>query len=540
MFFLIFKNALKMEEINNLYQEIQDIESLIVDFNKTKTQISFFEQEIITFKNKLNPEYERSLKLKIDNLENQYKKIENEIRKTDLSSKECYTILEIKALFEFLNDQKLIMEKCLSFTNSLIYDLKISCESFATISQKKENVYGTYKLLKISKDINDFFSFLKNDFYINCYNRIKELLFEEMVGVLVCDIEICEDDSYFYLFWFLDDKQLSVDLKCFNSVKPVDIKILKKSQIADIFLEIFKLNLSSKLLQNKLESDNLITTNKFLENSEYFITNIDEWKLDCIMKEIIKLSKSQKSHSVIEIQEDLNFLPRYISEELYKFFLCISVFKSIDSKRIAKAKKLIDRALIKLLIHEDFFILFADVSFAIQKFKHQNFLEIKEKAFMSITRKCTEIEKNLQENSLILKVYFKEKYFDFKESLKMYVPKNYHMLFETTFFNLIYINVINNILCMTYLENEKIRELADTLSYLIEMSFNISKDSIESFEKIKSTYILLTTDIEKILDLYVSRQLFLESTEIIILINLIFKECKTKKLLINRIQQDMD
>lgn len=158
---------------------------------------------------------------------------------------------------------------------------------------------------------------------------------------------------------------------------------------------------------------------------------------------------------------------------------------------------------------------------------------------MDIVRKSTVIEKSLQENSLILKVYFKEKHFDFLESLKVYVPKNCYVLFETTFFNLIYTNVVNNILCMTFLENEKIRELSDSLKYLIEMSYNISKENILSFKRINSVYIILTNDLGKISDIYLSRKLYLDNTEVIILINLIFKESKAKKLLIYRIEQDI-
>ncbi|EQB60673.1 peptide chain release factor 2 [Vairimorpha apis BRL 01] len=134
-----------MEEINNLYQDVQDIESIIFDFNKIKTHITFLENETASLKMKLDPDFKQSLELKIDHLEQEYKKIENEIKRIDLSSKDCYTISEIKALFEILNDKKVIMEKCISFTNSLIYDLSISSETFAKISLKNECKYGTYK-----------------------------------------------------------------------------------------------------------------------------------------------------------------------------------------------------------------------------------------------------------------------------------------------------------------------------------------------------------------------------------------------------------
>lgn len=528
-----------MEEINNLYQDVQDIESIIFDFNKIKTHITFLENETASLKMKLDPDFKQSLELKIDHLEQEYKKIENEIKRIDLSSKDCYTISEIKALFEILNDKKVIMEKCISFTNSLIYDLSISSETFAKISLKNECKYGTYKVLKISKDINEFFLFLKDEYYFDCFKRIKDILFEEMYDILVCDFEIFDDNSYYYFFWFFNDKQISIDLKYFNSINPVDLEILKKTQIGDIFLEIFKSNLNLRLLTNKLEKTNFIATNNFLKNSEFFIINENEWKLDCVMKEIIRLSKSKKSNNLVKIEEESNYLPKYISEELHKFNICLKVFESINSKRITKAKKLIDRALLKLLTHEDYFVLFADVSFSIQKFNLSALLEIKENTFMDIVRKSTVIEKSLQENSLILKVYFKEKHFDFLESLKVYVPKNCYVLFETTFFNLIYTNVVNNILCMTFLENEKIRELSDSLKYLIEMSYNISKENILSFKRINSVYIILTNDLGKISEIYLSRKLYLDNTEVIILINLIFKESKAKKLLIYRIEQDI-
>lgn len=155
---------------------------------------------------------------------------------------------------------------------------------------------------------------------------------------------------------------------------------------------------------------------------------------------------------------------------------------------------------------------------------------LRENLYDEIINKTAELTKNLQDSLLLLKVYFKGKHFDFVESVKKFVPKNSQISFEINYFNILYTNVVDNILCMRFISVETINDLADLLKYLIDMSFNISKECISNFEKINSTFIIFSNDLDSAIEMYKQGKINLKNDELIYLISLVFKTSKKRTL----------
>ncbi|KAK6090844.1 hypothetical protein P3W45_000089 [Vairimorpha bombi] len=547
-----------IQEINNLYTSIQDLEKVLTEYTKSKTDIRTCEMEIDKLESIINCTPTNKLKSRIQSLEEDHKKVLNDIKKIDMCSKECYKISEIRAMFEFIFEKDVLLDKSLNFLNSLIYDMMISKEDFVKYfnPQNYEDFPikdGFYKIIKISNDLNDLFNILKNEdrlpIFRKCYSNLKDILEDELGNVLIDDVIMYYDMSHVYLIYWIDYQDTDFyESQYFTSMSYTRRDYLSNMKnIASIFYEIFKNNLNYKLLKNETTDKNIRNTNDFLINTEFYITNIDEWKLDCVMKEVIIISKSRKSREYIKSSDerislfiskiDKKFVPENISEEFFRFLLCMNVFNTVKSKRLEKAIKIIERALFKMMNNEDIFVSFSDITLSLRIFPDLsvNFQlsNLREHLYDEITRKAAELTKNLQESPLMLKVYFKGKHFDFVESLKKFVPKNSQISFEINFFNLLYTNVIDNILCMKFISNDKITDLSDLLKYLIDMSFNISKECINIFDKMNSVYLIFKNDLDDVIDMHKKGKIILRNEDLINLVSLIYKDSKKRSIFIS-------
>lgn len=301
----------------------------------------------------------------------------NDIKKIDLCTKECHKISEIKAMFEFVNDKDILSDKCQNFLNSLIYDLLISKEDFEKFFNPKnfgdfDINEGYYKIIKVSNDLNELFNFLKTEerltIYKKCYSNLQDILEDELDNILVDDLFIFYDMSHVYLIYWIDYQETDFyEPQYFTVMSYTKREYLKNMKnIINIFYEIFKNNLMHKLVKNEINDEKIENTNNFLYDSEFYITNLDEWKLDCVMKEVIFISKSRKSGEVIPTKNvkihsfvskiDQKFVPENISEEFFRFLCCMNVYNTIKSKRLEKATKIIERGLYKMMISEDIFV----------------------------------------------------------------------------------------------------------------------------------------------------------------------------------------
>ncbi|WUR02296.1 uncharacterized protein VNE69_01234 [Vairimorpha necatrix] len=547
-----------MDEINKIYAEIQDLGTLLTDYNVAKTNLKNCDESIKALENKLNSPTKINLENKIQELSKEYADVLNEIKKIDLFTKECYKISEIKTMFEFIFDKDVFIKKCTNFLSSLIYDLYITRDNLVKYFNPEnycivDLTSEIYKVIKVSNDLNELFNILSNegrqDIFDKCYNLCK-MTFEDILDdVLPDELMIYYDMTHFYLIFASDQTFDLQEEQYFTSISFTNLEFLSnKRNIVNIFYDIFKTNLTQRLLENTINDNSITIANEFFKNTEYFIINVNEWKLDCVMKEVILISKSQKSNKIVETTEkkiydliqkvDSNFLPQYISRELFRFLLCMNIYNTIESKRVNKATKIIERGLYKLLMHdEDLFISFADIYLCIRVFPHLPIIpqltSLRENLFSRITKQATELTKSLQDSLILLKVYFKGKHYDFCESVKKFVPKNSHLSFEITFFNLLYTNIIENILCIKYLPNDKIADISELLRYLLEMSYNIPKESICIYSRFSTLSCIFKNDLPETISDYKAGKLDISKNDLKSLIVLLHKESKTRNTFIS-------
>ena len=541
-----------LNEIKNIYNEIQDLDTIFKEYKNVKTALRDCENEMSEIELKIESNEKQLIQQNIDKLEIEYINIINEIKKIDICSKECYKLSDIKIMLEYITDSEILMTKCKNFLSSLIYDIYITKdnlikyfnpESYCNVKLDSK----VYKIVKISNDLNDFFDVLKNENHSvirnKCLHMSKMILEDELETILPGELLVYYDLTHFYIiFECFEDYDLNED-QYFSSVSFVNRDFLSnKKNLKNIFYEIFKNNLITRLLENSGKNNFLVDTNDFFKNTEYFITDINEWILDCLMKEIIIISKSKKSGKLVKInneriasltkQIDPKFLPEYISDELFRFLLCMNIYNTIESKRLPKALKIIERALFKMMNYEDTFIGFTDSTTILRIFPHMKILPqisvLREKYYCEIIKKSTELTISLQDSLMVLKVYFKSKYYDFLEQVKKFVPKNSQLSFEISFFNLLYTNITENIFCIKYLTNDKVSDMSDLLKYLLDLSFNIPKECIDIYPKFKSISTIFSSDLEDLISKQKSGTIFLSNEEIKLLVTLLFKESKTR------------
>lgn len=367
----------------------------------------------------------------------------------------------------------------------------------------------------------------------------------------------------------------------FKNIHYVDKEYLHNlNNVIDIFYEIFKENLCFKLLRCQVNEEEIVESNNFFRDTEYFITNIEEWKLDCAMKEIILLSKTERSNNVINsekikkeileyrsnnknkcdkkhfhmgalsnnLNEDL--IPRFFSEEFYRFLLCINIYDHCESKRLDKANKIIERAVLKMFsVNKDgndiswYFILFSDISTFIRIFPGikitGTLIDIREHVFCKISRMSTELTKSLNESLLLLKVYFKEKHYDYMNLVRNFVPKRISISFEINFFNLLYSNILDSILCIKFVDNEKIDDLCKLFNYILNLSFHVPKGCIENYNRVKFYEVIFSSGLDEIISLYENGSIEVGNDEMIKLVSILFKRSKIRDDFIDSLQNQL-
>ncbi|EOB11618.1 hypothetical protein NBO_1012gi001, partial [Nosema bombycis CQ1] len=403
-----------MNKINEMFEKIKNLEEVLTEYNTSKNKIEYLEKEISNLKNKKFEEEKQNVKTKIYKIEEDLIKVNEEIRKIDLYSKECYTLSDIKMLLDFVKEEEILTKKVLGYLDSLILLIYLEPKTVNDFFKNTPKIEGrAVKTLKINLDLDEFMRIIRKNeklFFI-CENAIRKKLSEDMKKFTVPRINCYVDEKNLYILYLIPVNEEPTEDCFFGVYKFVEVDFINNLTFTiEIFNEIFKRNLCRLLLDFDLSSNDLITTNSFLSQTEFYITDIEEWKLDCAMKEIINLSrKERKWETVCWLKEtsligkegdsvdgkvdgdskepnkvnndnidnydnidhplllDLSkpeFLPKEISINFYKILLCIKIITLCKSKRIKKAEQFVERALLKMmnqtidpiLLHHSFYL----------------------------------------------------------------------------------------------------------------------------------------------------------------------------------------
>jgi hypothetical protein len=73
------------------------------------------------------------------------------------------------------------------------------------------------------------------------------------------------------------------------------------------------------------------------------------------------------------------------------------------------------------------------------------------------------------------------------------------LAFEINFFNLVYANVCDLILCIKYIEHEKIIEMTRFIGYILGLSNKVPSGCIEQFKRLESFKFIFESSPEEIM-----------------------------------------
>lgn len=109
----------------------------------------------------------------------------------------------------------------------------------------------------------------------------------------------------------------------------------------------------------------LIKNNKKVESAEFNIENIEEWALDCVMKDTASISKIPFNGEVIHLIND-GHSGNFISNSQFKPLKLKKIIANSKSNRMEKATVYYDKAVLKFFIPErihcveDTFIIYSE------------------------------------------------------------------------------------------------------------------------------------------------------------------------------------
>lgn len=307
--------------------------------------------------------------------------------------------------------------------------------------------------------------------------------------------------------------------------------------------------------------------NKIFEGSDFFITNITEWTLDVIMKEIIEATRRPKDNIMIDAKNisiggaasthvepestarlsknsdsspaaKYQFFPCH-SVDYVMFFKSIEMFRKTQSSRLGQAYKVVDRAIIKYFDPKRFdqtifnnFMHFADLSHFVKLNPTYSLIselvKQREKLFFEIINASSKIDISLSEPLMMLKLYFKEQHFSFMENVELFIPKKSALSFEIQYFESLSSNLTAKIASVTNLSIEGINSMTDLISYIINMSFHIPNGSIANKNTLECLKRVLNADLNEIIRLYGQGKICLSKPELYSLIHTLFRRSSAR------------
>lgn len=545
-----------MENINKLYDEIKTVNDLQREYAKTSKDIIETQNELESLVKELNKIDLDQLHNKIVATEEEYYVCLRELDKLSAYTTECYKLQELQNAFTKIENMEILKQKSISFARSLIYPMYINtkklCHSLnidysQCISENPE--IKCFVVLKMSLETEEFIEFLNDypEISQNCYKEILKNLTTEIKGILPLELKVYSDNSYLYFIFATSQVKEKEDNINFEFLSYLGIDNLKQyKNITFVLFDILKNNLKEAIIEKGLDDKALENNNECFDKTIFYVNNLEEWKMDIVMKEIIEMTRKPKDTRIEQTSLNSDKMPPHISADYLKFLNYLTLFLAVKSKRKEKAIKIVDRAIIKLFDKKRFeenvynnFVLFADVTcFIKSNSEYKGMSELSKKRdelFLKIVDNSTFISVSLEEPLMMLKLYLKEKHFDFMENVKLFVPKINHISFEIQFFETINNNLMRKILELKNIDSGIIYNLIDLIEYIFTMMFHLPPDSISNKSKLNSYKIILESRPDQVSRLYHAKKLNLFTEEIRMLCGVVFSKSDYLDILLDEI-----
>ncbi|ADM12534.1 uncharacterized protein Eint_110340 [Encephalitozoon intestinalis ATCC 50506] len=537
-----------MEKIDKLFNKIRDVDECYGRYLSLRDEKVGREKELDRIEKEIKRTDSISLEKEIKKIGDEYQNILEDIEKLSLGSKECRSISDLEAIFSKIADGDVVLKKSLEFLNhSIALKYINSCGSGEV--EDLESGHGDGPMVfKIGKDVETLFQLSARYMEIQekCYFSLRSIVHKNMLNIVPIGIKVFQDDlSLFFVF-----KGQSGDLSHCELVGKAIMgleEISKYEMMSHVIFGVLRDNMKNAVVEEDLSDESIEASNAFFRDTEFYIHNVVEWKLDVVMKEIIEMTKGPRDMEAVKTFELSNRMPKSISASYKRFQKCFEVFRKLKSKRHEKGVRVINRAIKKLFDPKryepsiySYFIEFADITHFLRVYPGHcladELSKRKEELFFDVIKESSRINVALDEPLVTLKLYFKEKHVEFVENMELFVPEINMSLFEIQFFEMLGENLMKKIQELKMAKRSTIENLPILIDYILDLSFHLPAGAIGSQGKLKSYKQVLSSNRAEVIEGYRNGKLFISSEEFISLCSLVFQESEDKKLLLSEIE----
>lgn len=490
-----------MDEILKLYEQSKDILILKNKRNDKINKIKQMENELIQLLNEREKLYNKNSN-KYDLLE-QLRSIEYKIDKLAIETKKIKSIED----FEDIKNENIYEEKAKEFIDELIYEWNETDTRTVVLSKKTKNFFKKMKNKTFYKDLKKIY-----------YGRLKKHLDK----VQFSDIIVEEDVNEIYININPAIKSESNILEFYSANR----------EISNFLFDVLMNNLEKKVYslttkRNKKINIFVEKNNDLLENTKYFIEDIDKYIKNVVLTVMSDISKQIRNK--IEINNDIkeyNF-----SEDFVILLFCL---KKVNSSAEIKDYFLnffnvekIEKGLFNYLC------VFSEINYLQKKINYPELAKIKEDLFSLIIKNSGASEINYKNDLESLKMEILENHIAFTEILSFFIFEATKGAFLNYYFEFLCECIYKNIL-----ENEHINiQESEKYAELINWFFNFDEQAkhVSNICKLKCLEIILVSDLNEIEVHIDQNDLCLEKNEIRNMIVALFSESEKQNRILKKL-----
>lgn len=534
-----------MDKIRQLFEETKGLDSIAKMYKEGKKEIYMLENEIEALKQEKNSLNLSEINSKIEECESKLNAICKEVDCNKIMENKCISLSELEKALDMIIDENVCMEKCLNFMNSLVIVFNIS-------DRQLEHIFGSirpgtcFKVIKINKEIEELFNMSKSRaIYKNLEAEFKSRTNQELEGAVPLDVDVFITNDAFYIVF--PTKDTETDEISVGMVKKESFHSLNETLPISFGCVMFLLrtNLSSHFITECYTKAELLANNEKLVSTKFYISNLEEWTLDIVMKDAVQIPKSKIRTEDLHPMDD-EISGKYVSKPYFRLVTLNKFITESTSDRKEKAQLFYDKVVLKFFdmgrIHspDDLFIMYSDLSHYCKKYPDFGYFDelskTNEDLLYQIINLSTNVDLGLNQSILHLKAKIKQIQINFNENIENFIAVKMRKFFKIQFFEKLYDKFLAWVLRSQELSSDEINIMKELAQYILDISFEIGSESIPNYCKISSLAECLDSSMDEIVDLYEFGGISLENSELEMLVRIMFPDSAARNDLINRLR----
>lgn len=534
-----------MEKIRQLFEETKGLEGLARMYRDGKREILQLESEIEMLREERSGLNISGLDKQIEGCVGELNIIAKEIDCNKIIENKCISLDELGKALDVIMDESLCLEKCLGFMDNLIATFSISnaqAEEHLKLRREEE----CFKLIKISNEAEELFRMSKSrPFFRRLESDFKSRVKEELEGAVPFDVEVFSASGTLYVVFPSEGSPESDEVRMQGLCRETFSSLVEPfNTTVGCILFILKANLAHSFIRDNYSMVDLAENNKKLEGTEFHIENVEEWALDCVMKDVASIPRTKVDVDDICPVDD-GVSGAFVSNSYSRLMRLSKFIESSNSARKEKARAFYDKTVLKFFdlgrVREagDAFVMYSDVSHFIKKHAGSRCSEdlgrAREELFHKIMDLSTSLDIDLSQSVLTLKARIKQRQFDFYESVGKFVHEKARKFFKIQFFERLYGNFLGTVIRPQKLSTSDKNVLKELAQYLLDISFEIGSEAIANYCKIAALCECLDSSLEELIELYEFGGISLGSSELRMVVRIMFEESELRESFINRL-----